>query len=257
MANGDSAPPPEPSRRWLIPALVAALVAALIGITTAKQPPAERRHPAIEPMTPPTFRDAKVPFPDATASDVVSYADHVALVTAVSETERPQSASPSATAAGELAIYRRVRFRVDATLWSRDGARTTPADFTAVCPGWLVRDHKRVPFVIHGAPWIIVGAQYVMPIAHTGTAFEAIQPFAAFRFDRGAVALEDQDSPLARQLARATSDVVRAVFAQAVPDPLALRYRDLLPGARFAAVVRARSSNQVLGSSGGTRRQAQ
>jgi hypothetical protein len=192
VTDGDSAPPPGPSRRWLIPVLVAvAVVAALVGIPTARQPPSERTHRPSERTTPPTFPDAEGPFPDATASDVVSYADHVALVTAISETELPQTASPSPTARGERAIYRRVRFRVDATLWSRDGARAAPPDLTAVCPGWLLRDNKRVPFVIHGAPWIIVGAQYVMPpIAYTGTVFEAIQPFAAFRFDRTTVALD-------------------------------------------------------------------
>lgn len=240
MADGDSAPRPGPSRRWLIPALVAAVVAALVAVTTASQSPSERTHRPSERTTSPTFPEAEGPFPDATASDVVSYADHVALVTAVSETELPQTASPSPTAVGERAIYRRVRFRVDATLWSHDGARAVPAEFTAVCPGWLVRADKRVPFVVHGAPWIIVGAQYVMPIAYTGTVFEAIQPFAMFRLNRGTVALEDQDSPLARELARATPDAMRAVFAQAVPDPLAVRFGGLLPRARLAAVLTAR-----------------
>jgi hypothetical protein len=117
----------------------------------------------------------------------------------------------------------------------------------AVCPGWLVRDHKRVPFVIHGAPWIIVGAQYVTPIAFTGTTFEAIQPFAMFRLNQGAVALEDQESPLARELARATTDAVRAVFSQAVPDPLAVQYRDLLPRARLAAVLTSRTPSVAIG----------
>lgn len=156
------------------------MVVGLIGITTARESPS--RH-----AIPRTFPDAELPFPDATASDVVSYADHVALVTAVSEIELPQTASLSPSALGEPAVYRRVTFRVDASLWSRADARTAPADFTAVSPGWLVRDRKRVPFVVHGAPWIAVGAQYIMPIAYDGTAFEAIQPFAVFRFDRAAV----------------------------------------------------------------------
>lgn len=79
-----------------------------------------------------------------------------------------------------------------------------------------------------------------MPIAYDGAAFSPIQPFAVFRFNR-AVALEGgQDTPLARLLAKQPLDDVESVFARAVPDPLAVQYRHLLPRARLAAVLATR-----------------
>lgn len=189
-----------------------------------------------------TFPETDAPFPSDTASDVVSYADHVALVTAVSQVETTPSALPSHGTVGEPTISRSITFRVDRTLWSRPNAPAPPGRLTAVWWGWLVRDGNRVPFVVRGMPWVLVGAQYVMPIALDHGAFAPLQPFAVFRITRGVVDLEEQDTPLARQLAEASPGRVAAVFATAVPDPLAIRYRDLSPRARLAAVMAATRS---------------
>jgi hypothetical protein len=194
------------------------------------------------PTPTPTFADAQKEFPYETASDVVSYADHVALVTAVSEAELPTMASPEPVASGERTIARQVTFRVDETVWSRPDAPVAPAELTAEWWGWLMRGARRVPFVVHGTPWVFVGGQYLMPIAYDGDAFTPIQPFAVFRFDRAAVALEDQDTALARQLAQTSRGEAADIFANAVPDPLAVRYRHLLPRARLAAVVASQTS---------------
>lgn len=138
-------------------------------------------------------------------------------------------------------MYRQVTFRVDATLWSCTDAPTAPEQFTALWWGWLVNGTSRRPFIVRGAPAVFVGAQYVVPIAHDGNAYSAIQPFAVFRFHRGAVTPEEQETPLAQALTHASRDQAADVFANAIPDPLAVRYRHLLPRARLATVLATRS----------------
>lgn len=220
---------------WLA---VLALLLLLGLLRTSGDAPPQQLRAAPEP----TFAETDEPFPSDTASDVVSYADHVAIVTAVSQVEATPTALPSPGTQGEPAIPRRITFHVDRTLWSRADAPAAPTQLTALWWGWLVRDGKRVPFVIHGMPWVIVGAQYVMPIArHRGT-FTPIQPFAVFRITDGVIDLEEQDTPLARDLADLSPVAVTQVFARASPDPLAVRFRDLPPRTRLAAVLATRSS---------------
>jgi hypothetical protein len=231
-------------RRWrwrrragLLAVLVLLLLVGFLR-TLGGAPPAQQLLATPEP----TFAETNAPFPSDTASDVVSYADHVALVTAVSQVEATPTASPSPGTQGEPAIPRRITFRIDRTLWSRADAPAAPTQLTALWRGWLVRDGKRVPFVIHGMPWVIVGAQYVMPIAQDHGTFAPIQPFAVFRVTDGVVDLEDQDTPLARDLADLSPTALTDVFAKALPDPLAVRFRNLSPRARLAAVLATRSS---------------
>lgn len=189
-----------------------------------------------------TFPETDAPFPSDTASDVVSYADHVVLVTAVAEVEEPQTAAPTPTGSSLPAIPRRVTFRIDRLLWSRPDPPAASATVTAKWCGWVIAAGKRTPCATTGTPWVFVGGRYVMPIALDRGAFAPIQPFAVFRFNDGAVTLEEQDTPLARQLANTSLDRVAVVFANAVPDPVAVRYGHLSPRARLAAVMAARSS---------------
>lgn len=206
------------------------------GTTSATRSPDSR--------LPPVPPDTDAPFPSETASDIVSYADHVALVTAVSEAEEPTTTIPTPTASSLPAIPRRVTFRIDRTVWSRPGAPVAPATFTARWCGWVVIGGRRTPCAMTGTPWVFVGGQYVMPIAYDGTEFSPIQPFAVFRFDR-AVALEgEQNTSLARVLANRSLADVASVFAGAEPDPLAVEYRHLLPRARLAAVLATRTRSR-------------
>lgn len=175
----------------------------------------------------------------------MSYSDHVALVTAIAEADVPATAAPTTSPAAEHTVMRNITFRVDGVLWSRPNAPTVPATFTAPWWGWLVRDRKRTPFIVSGAPAVFIGAQYVMPLAYDGTGFAAIQPFAVFRFDDGVVTPEEQETPLADALTHATRTEIVDAFAHAVPDPLATRFRQLLPRARLAAVIDAQRSSEA------------
>ena len=227
------------------------LLCGAIAIVIARRhiaPPARTTSVLPTPTTPPATTDA--PFPSDTASDVVSYADHVALVTAIAEVDAPTTGTTSSPG-GEHVVMRQVTFRVDHTLWTRPDAPTAPKQMTALWWGWLLRDGKRTPFIVHGAPVVFLGAQYVMPIAYDGTTYSAIQPFAVFRVGGDRITPEEQDTPLAQDLADASLNEVRTVFASARPDPVSERYRDRLPRARLAAVLAARGTGKVDGAAPG------
>lgn len=218
----------------------AAVVTLLLGAYAARPTVDASRPDDAAPVQ--QVADTDAPFPDRTASDVVSYADHVVLVTAISERDAERDLATTPSPRSEPTIPRRITFEIDQTLWSRPAAPPPPERLTAVWWGWLVRDGRRVPFVVNGTPWVVVGGQYVMPIAYDGAVFTSIQPFAVFRFDEGAVVLEEQATPLSREIANASRDGVASVFANAVPDPLAVRYAHLRPRARLAAVMTAKAS---------------
>ncbi|MDQ1746742.1 MAG: hypothetical protein QOD07_1005 [Frankiaceae bacterium] len=249
MSDVDNAPnrlaPVEPTNqddsrhgyRWLVVvAVVLAVIAGAVSIAFVMRP-----SPKLNPLTATTrpIADAHAQFPYQTASDVVSYADHVAIVTAVSQREAPRNEQPEAGAPRD-SISRLVTFRIDDVLWSRAGARGAPTKFTALWWGWLAKGHQQ--FVMDGTPWVFVGGHYVVPIAYDGKEFSLIQPYAVFRFDRGAVTLEEQHTALARSLDGASRRAAAKVFQDATPDPLAVRYADLLPRDRLNAVIAARKS---------------
>ncbi|HVF19490.1 MAG TPA: hypothetical protein VNA14_04520 [Mycobacteriales bacterium] len=219
--------------------LAVAVLLLLGGVVGA----AIRRHgtpPSSVPDREPVFAESDAPFPSDSASDVVSFADHVVLVTAVAEKEATPTATPTAPGTGDTTVARDVTFRIDRSLWSHAKAREAPARFTMRWWGWLVEGRKRTPIAVTGTPWVFVGGQYVVPIAYDGTSFSVLQPFAVFRYDRGTVTLEEQNSPLARRLDQADAERVAVTFADAVPDPVAEQHRDLTPRARLTAVLATR-----------------
>jgi hypothetical protein len=220
--------------RWLVAVPAAAVLAAAVAVTLPHLTSNDRAPAAGHTV----FGDAVEKFPNDTASGVVSYADRVAVVTAISATEIPDNAPPARAAAGEGTINRRVTFRVDRTLWQRPGTKAAPATFESVWWGWALHDHVRSKFTGHGAPWVEVGSQYVMPLAYDEGAFAPIQPFAVFAYrDSAVVASEGQDTPLAQQLSGASLTTVATVFATATPDPAVAKHLDLTPSARLAAVI--------------------
>lgn len=234
-------------RRWGVRFAVAVLL-LLAGMTPAAL---RSRETHVSPPEPePVFAESDAPFPSDTASDVVSFADHVVLVTVVAEKPVTPGATPSASGARGATVARDMTFRVDRTLWSHPKARPAPTRLTVRWWGWLVEGRKRTPVAVTGTPWVFVGGQYVVPVAYVGTSFSIVQPFAVFRYNEQAVTLEEQDSPLARQLDDAAAERVRATFAEAVPDPVAERYRHLTPRARLAAVLAARGAAPSAGSRG-------
>jgi len=219
--------------RWLVVVSVVLAVIAAVSIAFVVRPSPNSTSPT---ATTHPIPDAHAEFPYETASDAVSYADHVAIVTAVSQREAPRNEQPEVGAPKD-SISRLVTFRVDDVLWSRAGAPAAPAKFTALWWGWLAKGHQQ--FVMNGTPWVFIGGHYVVPIAYDGKEFSLIQPYPVFRFDRDAVTLEEQHTSLARTLDGASRSAAAKIFETAVPDPLAVRYANLLARDRLNAVIAA------------------
>jgi hypothetical protein len=195
---------------------------------------------------------ALLEFPQDTASDVVSYADQVSLVTAISETRVPDV---PAEGDGRLDT-RNVTFRIERTLWHREGAPSLEGTFVSSHGGWVftsVNDGPKVEgkFLPElGVLWVEVGSKYFMPIAFNHDEWGATMPLAEFPFDSdlGVSPEKTQTTPLAIELSGATLDEAAAVFAGAAPDPLAAQHFDLQPSARVRAWMRITAERKRLAS---------
>lgn len=103
--------------------------------------------------------------PNASATDWVSYADHVVLVSPVSEQVVPPTATELER--GEGLIGRTLQMRVDEVLWSAAKRTPAPTTFDWQAFGWQFRDGNpdaRVPLAAEDAPRFEVGHQYVLAI---------------------------------------------------------------------------------------------
>ncbi|TDD21592.1 hypothetical protein [Nonomuraea diastatica] len=103
--------------------------------------------------------------PSHTASDWVTYADHVVVVTAEAERELP--ASEDERAAGQGYLPREVTLAVKETLWSRQGAAKPVPEPRFVWPaaGWTFGEDGRRLLAMEGQPRIEVGHTYILAIA--------------------------------------------------------------------------------------------
>ncbi|HEX8001588.1 MAG TPA: hypothetical protein VF519_02720 [Mycobacteriales bacterium] len=154
---------------WLA-AAVLLLLGGIVGAGIRTDETALVPLPKLEPV----FAESDAPFPSDSASDVISFADHVVLVTAVAEKEVTPTATPTASGTGGTTVARDVTFRIDRALWTHPKARAAPPQFTARWWGWLVEGRKRTPIAVTGTPWVFVGGQYVVPIAYDGTSFSVL-----------------------------------------------------------------------------------
>lgn len=103
--------------------------------------------------------------PTRTASDWVTYADHVVAVTPITEKEIPPPKEDIKH--GEGMILRDVTLRVDDVLWSRRGAvKPAPASFDWTAFGWTFSGStaNRTEMAGAGAPRIETGHHYIIAI---------------------------------------------------------------------------------------------
>lgn len=104
--------------------------------------------------------------PDRTASDWVTYADHVVTVTPLSQV--PIKPPPEALERGEGMILRRLTLRVDEVLWSNAGVKkAAPKKLPWVAYGWHFtggNTSNRVKMASADAPRIEAGHRYIMAI---------------------------------------------------------------------------------------------
>ncbi|TDD82165.1 hypothetical protein E1293_17090 [Actinomadura darangshiensis] len=105
--------------------------------------------------------------PSTTATDWVTYADHVVVVTAASERRLPVSATEAAR--GEGLIGRTVDMQVKKVLWSRKGApEAAPKSWTYNAAGFALTNgdpEAAAPMAVHGRPRMEVGHQYIVAVS--------------------------------------------------------------------------------------------
>ncbi|MEV0666325.1 hypothetical protein ACIBI3_19405 [Actinomadura luteofluorescens] len=105
--------------------------------------------------------------PSTSATDWVTYADHVVVASAASERRLPLG--PTEAARGEGLIGRTVDMRVEKVLWSRKGApEAAPKRWTYNAAGFALTggDQKAAaPMALHGRPRMEAGHRYILAIA--------------------------------------------------------------------------------------------
>ncbi|MFF9915621.1 hypothetical protein [Streptomyces sp. NPDC013457] len=99
-------------------------------------------------------------YPSGSANEWVTYADYVAVVTPMSETEI--AADATEVERGEGMIGRQVTMRVDKILWSSpQAAAPAPQTFNRDSSGWVFKDADRAKFALHERPRVELGHTYV------------------------------------------------------------------------------------------------
>ena len=152
--------------RLLLPAACAATVVAAAALTWTTVSAGDDRVPSARQSAPAvTVGHAADHLPNESATDWVTYADHVVLVSPVSETEVPPSATE--VARGEGLIGRSLDLRVERVLWSREGGPAAPEQIDWHAFGWQFTGgdlSARTPLAAEDAPRLEVGHQYVLAV---------------------------------------------------------------------------------------------
>lgn len=193
--------------------------------------------------------------PSATATDWVTYSDHLVQITLTGE--RALEPSDEEKAAGEGFIPRVVTAHVDKVLWSRSGAPAAPATMDMDLDGWTFHGDAKTPLRLDGEPLMAVGDTYVVPITYlsqTDTvsaagwsplSADSILPYAGGTLGAGptVVGYSGPASDPSRATAvrdnawgQSASDLVATLKATA-PDAAASPYMNQPPDVRFHKVA--------------------
>ncbi|MFJ5774884.1 hypothetical protein [Streptomyces sp. NPDC093094] len=124
------------------------------------------------------------PWPSQTASDWVSYADHVVVASPVGEKETGRQEYDRGAVRSES--DRLVAFRTDSVLWSADRpARAMGRDFTVTAPGW--REYRatgdRSEMTTGDAPRLETGHTYLLALRSDDGEWAVLGEGAAVPFD--------------------------------------------------------------------------
>jgi len=134
-------------RRALVAAATAGLVLSTAGCAAS--------HPVIA--------EGSDKYPNITAEDWVTYADHVVVATAVDDEALPLDEDAAAT--GEGAVDRVVTMQVDDVVWtSAEPRHEAPATFEWSGWGWALQDGERVEMAAADEPRVEVDHTYVMAL---------------------------------------------------------------------------------------------
>lgn len=146
--------------RYLVPVVVAGAFA--VGLGLAVTLPGTVAGGASEPKTAGVVvGEGDDLYASQTAADWVGHADHVAVLTVLSEREVPPTQEEKD--AGEGMIGREVTVRVDRIVWSAgQPAHAAPeGTFTWGAGGWTFHGEERTVFTVADAPRYEVGHTYI------------------------------------------------------------------------------------------------
>jgi hypothetical protein len=186
-------------------------------------------------------------YPDDTATDWVTYSDHVVVATVVAEREVPLEGAGSQTG---TTVGREVSLHLDEVVWSaEEPARGAPEGrFPLMVLGWTLDDGEKTPKVTDGSPRLEVGHTYILALfwesavpddpepvpAHWNTlGLDSILPFDGGVIGAGEVAgaqVSPSESPedagadhgeatLGEELAGLNIDALEAALDGAEPEP--------------------------------------
>lgn len=168
--------------------------------------------------------------PSSTLRDLVTYADQVAVVEVVDESEL-RGDGPDA------GLYREVTIGVRDVVWQAPQRRTVPDETTYITEGWIDRDPDKGPVAPCDQPAMTVGQTYVVGLVEYSSGEWAPMggPFV-LDVDDGHLSGTVDDGPLAAFHGRTPTDLGRAL-AVVEPDPAVAPYRYLPGGERDQAAA--------------------
>lgn len=177
--------------------------------------------------------------PCETVTDWVSYADHVAYIDVTTEHELPFE-QLEGDPEGNGYVPREVTAETGDVLWTRDGAPALPAELSWGADGWVVDDGERSALAF--GVRVEVGERYLAVLVRTaedgGTVWFPLAPHTVFTVDDdGVPEATGPDSPARAALIGESPADIAAELAATEADPVAARYFDLDPVARFNAVI--------------------
>lgn len=183
---------------------------------------------------------ASLVFPDSTLTDLVSYTDQVSVVTIVSEHELMQ---PEVLARGEGYVGRKLKVRIDETLWTNDGRTAQSGEIEMLAFGWVLKGEQRIPLVLANAPRLSVGGRYVLPLVEDEDKWNQFSPSVVMPVSGNAIAEDDVAqngyNELAQSLTRKGTAHLNTTLASAVRESRVERFRHLPAFRRIKAVKEA------------------
>jgi len=186
--------------------------------------------------------------PSDTATDWVTYGDHLVMATVVAE--KALEPTQEELEVGEGFIPRVVTFEIQKALWSREGVRAAPAEISLDLDGWTFQGDKRTPLRLRGEPMVDVGKTYLLPITYlsrsrlVGVAgWSNLSPDSILPYEGGVIGKGDTIGGYSGD-SEGMTDLRDAVWGKSAaslvtrlnstkPDPAAAEYADSPPDVRF------------------------
>lgn len=183
--------------------------------------------------------------PDESLKEWVSFADVVAVVTIINETQHAIDATTKKN--GEGLVGRTVHARIDEIAWApEDGTSVREGDVLDVSVfGWSLKHGKLIPITGSNSPRIEVDGTYIMPLAQFERGWGPITPQSVIPVNDSSIARKDADrirakSPVAKRVKGKSIAKLRKMLNKERVDEVAARNRHLRPNDRAKMVMKAR-----------------